>query len=197
MSSIDPNAPGKNPNWQLLQNFQVSGQVQFVTPFDMVRMFHILGGLHQGKIRDVVTLDVINNRMRLIEEEYKEVAVALDDLRHSDNYKVENLAILLKELVDLIYQTMGAAVEFGLPLDSAFAIIHTSNVEKIKDEVILVDGKIQKPEGWKAPDLVKFLTAILTQDKMQEDARAALEKMQQKQEQGERRIVTPAGSLLQ
>ncbi len=62
-------------------------------------------------------------------------------------------------LVDCHYYALDAAAKKGVNLSRVFDVVHQANMDKrdpttgkfIKRE----DGKIIKPDGWKAPDIVK------------------------------------------
>jgi predicted HAD superfamily Cof-like phosphohydrolase len=58
-------------------------------------------------------------------------------------------------LADIIYIACGTAVSYGIPLDDVFAEVHRSNMAKLVDGKVIrrEDGKIQKPDGWTAPDV--------------------------------------------
>lgn len=89
--------------------------------------------------------DLVRLRMRLIKEEYEEVMAELGKLtRQSDPDKlVEGYRALLKELGDLRYVVEGCAVSLGLPINAAFAEIHSSNMSKLGS-----DGKpIKRQDG--------------------------------------------------
>jgi predicted HAD superfamily Cof-like phosphohydrolase len=55
-------------------------------------------------------------------------------------------------LCDLLYVTIGAAIEFGLDLEPLFDEVHRANMTKIGGAK-RADGKTLKPEGWKPPDI--------------------------------------------
>lgn len=63
---------------------------------------------------------------------------------------------LAKELADLVYVCFGTAQRPGIDLDTAFRLVHRSNMSKIHPDGsyrVREDGKILKPEGWRAPDM--------------------------------------------
>lgn len=82
-------------------------------------------------------------RSRLIIEEASELMGAI---AHSD------LIGIADGIVDLIYVTVGAAHEFGLPLDELWDEVHRSNMAKVGGP-IREDGKVLKPAGWRPPDV--------------------------------------------
>lgn len=58
-------------------------------------------------------------------------------------------------LCDLIYVTLGVAVEAGFRLNPFFAEVHRSNMTKVGGPV-REDGKVLKPDTWKPPR-IKYL----------------------------------------
>ncbi len=88
-------------------------------------------------------------RRMLINEEASEVNYAI-------NY--EKLPQIAKELADLIYVCIGAALEFGIPLDEVFSEVHRTNMLKSGGS-IRADGKIMKPAGWQPPNIAAILEA--------------------------------------
>ena len=90
--------------------------------------------------------------LTLIDEEVSELveAVAADD-------KVEQL----DALVDILVVTMGAIRTGGFDGEGAWQEVMNTNFAKIDAETGKVrkreDGKVLKPEGWKAPQLDKFI----------------------------------------
>lgn len=88
----------------------------------------------------------------LIREETDELEEAL-----IDNDKVEQL----DALVDILVVTMGAIRAAGWDGEGAWKEVMDTNFAKINPETGKVikreDGKVLKPEGWKAPELAKFV----------------------------------------
>jgi len=88
----------------------------------------------------------------LIDEEYDELldAVVAED-------KVEQL----DALVDILVVTIGAIRAAGWDAESAWNEVMNTNFAKINSETGKVikreDGKVLKPEGWKAPELSQFI----------------------------------------
>ena len=113
---------------------------------------------------------VRNKRVRLLREELHEFEEATEAL---------DLNAMAKELADLLYVAFGAALEFGIPIDHIFGVVHESNMQKVwtKDEIDLYranpgnpltiqrfqpvdsthyvafrdDGKVVKPPSYQAP----------------------------------------------
>ena len=88
----------------------------------------------------------------LIREETDELEEAL-----IDNDKVEQL----DALVDILVVTMGAIRAAGWDGEGAWKEVMDTNFAKIDPDTGKVrkreDGKVLKPEGWKAPNLTNFL----------------------------------------
>lgn len=89
--------------------------------------------------------------LSLIDEEYQELinAIEADD-------RVEQL----DALVDILVVTMGAIRAGGMDGEGAWQEVMRTNFAKIDPETGKVrkreDGKVLKPEGWKAPELAPF-----------------------------------------
>ena len=90
--------------------------------------------------------------LNLIREEYQELHEALEE-----NDRVEQL----DALVDILVVTMGAIRAAGWDGQGAWKEVMDTNFAKIDPDTGKVrkreDGKVLKPEGWKAPQLEKFL----------------------------------------
>jgi predicted HAD superfamily Cof-like phosphohydrolase len=88
----------------------------------------------------------------LITEEYEELKEAV-----IENDRVEQL----DALVDILVVTMGAIRAGGFDGEGAWKEVMKTNFAKIDPNTGKVrkreDGKVLKPEGWKAPDLVHYL----------------------------------------
>ena len=90
--------------------------------------------------------------LALIQEEYQELQ---DAVKAYD--KVEQL----DALIDILVVTMGAIRAAGWDGEAAWKEVMDTNFAKIDPETGKVrkreDGKVLKPEGWKAPELAKFV----------------------------------------
>ncbi len=88
----------------------------------------------------------------LIREETDELEEAIQD-----NDKVEQL----DALVDILVVTMGAIRAAGWDGEGAWKEVMDTNFAKIDADTGKVrkreDGKVLKPEGWKAPELAQFV----------------------------------------
>lgn len=113
---------------------------------DQVREFRNKFGLHVAQYPCLAPTETLNLHHRLIQEE-------VDELRQA--VIVRDKVEVLDALGDIVYLAYGAALECGYDLDEALARIHAANMAKLVDGVVhrRPDGKVLKPEGWKAPDL--------------------------------------------
>ena len=95
-----------------------------------------------------------NNKMYLglIDEEVGELSEAV-----AENDKVEQL----DAFVDILVVTMGAIRAAGWDGEAAWKEVMDTNFAKIDQTTGKVikreDGKVLKPEGWKAPELAQFI----------------------------------------
>jgi predicted HAD superfamily Cof-like phosphohydrolase len=93
-----------------------------------------------------------NLYVKLIEEECRELAVAIDN-----NNKVESL----DALIDIIVVTVGAIHSLGADAESAWKEVMRTNFAKIDSDTGKVrkreDGKVLKPLGWTPPNLAQFI----------------------------------------
>ena len=88
----------------------------------------------------------------LIAEEVRELHEAVEN-----NDRVEQL----DALIDILVVTIGALHSMGADAEGAWKEVLQTNLAKIDPSTGKVikreDGKVLKPEGWKAPNLVGFL----------------------------------------
>ena len=88
----------------------------------------------------------------LIDEEYCELV---------DAVTIENKVEQLDALIDILVVTMGAVRAAGWDGEAAWREVMNTNFAKIDPETGKVikraDGKVLKPEGWKAPELSQFV----------------------------------------
>lgn len=86
-------------------------------------------------------------RSALILEEVAEFSEACNDV---------NLIEMADALADIIYVTIGAALEFGIPIDRVFAEVHRSNMTKLWPDGkprYRNDGKVIKPDTYSPPNI--------------------------------------------
>lgn len=148
---------------ELLQNVRPSGQMSFFTAFDAVSQFHAgacgKGGSYLGTIENNTPSDVLSSRHGFINEEVNgELMPLLEKIIENGGSSLEQKAELLDHIVDSIYVLTGLAVNMGLPIDNAFALVHMANMHKVIGPLVpngpVFDevGKIVTPEGWIAPN---------------------------------------------
>tara|TARA_B110000459_G_C16580715_1_gene481154 strand:+ start:953 stop:1330 length:378 start_codon:yes stop_codon:yes gene_type:complete len=73
-------------------------------------------------------------------------------------FKAQDKAEIADALIDIIYFSMGAIAQMGVPFHKAFDDVHKANMSKkkgIKTERGL-QGDATKPAKWVAPDLNKY-----------------------------------------
>lgn len=98
-------------------------------------------------------------------EEYKMdlIKMIVDDTRNHklDRTNMKEEEIIAEQadaLVDCYYYSQNCAVKHGINLSAVFKLVHDANMAKRDPKTGLFikreDGKIMKPEGWKAPDIV-------------------------------------------
>ena len=90
---------------------------------------------------------------KLIEEEFKELKVAVDSVDQVET---------LDALIDILVVTIGALHSLGADAEGAWKEVMRTNFAKIDHETGKVrkreDGKVLKPIGWTPPDLKSFLS---------------------------------------
>lgn len=132
----------------------------------LVRYFHEAYGLPVVSHPSIPSAERVALRLRLIDEEYQEVRSELTNILEKQRYGHEiggaqqRLADLAKELSDLIYVIYGCALEFGLPLNEAFAEVHRSNMSKLGEDgkpIRREDGKILKGPHYREADILGIL----------------------------------------
>ena len=120
-----------------------------INPFDDQRRFmNACGQTTNGETNQ----DQYKLYRSLISEEISELEEAVG----TDN-KVEQL----DALIDILVVTIGAIHSMGADAEGAWREVLRSNLAKIDESTGKVikreDGKVLKPHGWKAPDLLPFI----------------------------------------
>ncbi len=113
-----------------------------------------------------VSQDLIRLRMRLIDEEVKEVRHELKKLLRPESAEetLSILRLLLKELADLRYVLEGTAVSLGLPINEAFMEVHRSNMTKLWPDGKarhFPGGKVKKGPDYEEADMVKLVPGFV------------------------------------
>ena len=99
----------------------------------------------------------------MLNEEWIEFQQALADFKQldarSDEERVQRMAELTAEGVDVLNVLCGLLLSQGMPLEAMTAEIHAANLRKCIDGKVVrrADGKILKPEGWQAADKSKVI----------------------------------------
>ena len=74
------------------------------------------------------------------------------------------LSEIADAMADSIYVIVGAALEYGIPLDQVWREVQHANMSKVDPKTGVVrrrfDGKILKPDGWVAPDIAAILAPV-------------------------------------
>jgi predicted HAD superfamily Cof-like phosphohydrolase len=96
--------------------------------------------------------DQFNLYVNLIEEEFKELKVAINN---NDNVEV------LDALLDIVVVTIGAMHSMGANGEGGWKEVMRTNFAKIMEDGKVrkrEDGKVLKPQGWTPPVLAPFVT---------------------------------------
>jgi predicted HAD superfamily Cof-like phosphohydrolase len=122
--------------------------------FTNVIEFHQAFGQRIGEKPEFPNEEERKLRVKLLKEEVWE---------YMDGESFNDLVEVADALADIIYIACGTAVSYGIPLDDVFAEVHRSNMAKLVDGKVIrrADGKVQKPEGWTAPDIEGVLKKSL------------------------------------
>lgn len=100
---------------------------------------------------DMPPLDRRHLRINLIKEEATEFHFAVDS---------EDLVEVADALADLLYVVYGAALEFGIPINTVFQEVHRSNMSKLDEEgnpIYREDGKVLKGPLYTPPNIKTIL----------------------------------------
>ena len=96
--------------------------------------------------------DQYNMYLGLIEEEMKELQVAIDSFDQVEQ---------LDALIDILVVTIGAIHSAGFDAEGAWKEVMKTNFAKVDHDTGKVrkreDGKVLKPIGWTPPELAKFI----------------------------------------
>jgi NTP pyrophosphatase (non-canonical NTP hydrolase) len=97
-------------------------------------------------------VDQFNLYVKLIEEEFKELGVAIKDCDPEE---------IVDALTDILVVTIGAAHSMGCDIEGAWKEVMSTNFAKIDKQTGKVvkreDGKVLKPDGWRKPELAQFI----------------------------------------
>jgi predicted HAD superfamily Cof-like phosphohydrolase len=134
---------------------------------DQVREFHVAMGVPADATRPTVIPDErVRLRARLIAEEFFEVMEAMfadkwhlveardavfGVIRGMVDVRVD-MPELADGLADLDYVVEGTRIEFGIDGAPIAAEVHRANMAKVGGPR-RPDGKVEKPPGWRGPDI--------------------------------------------
>lgn len=120
-----------------------------------VRAFHEACGVPCVQMPGFPSHERVLLRRNLVQEEYAEFQAAVGN---------RDMVDCADAIADLIYVLVGTALEFGIPLERVWREVHRANMAKVDPITGLVrrrdDGKILKPEGWTAPNVVKAVYGV-------------------------------------
>ena len=104
----------------------------------------------------VPSLEILQLRQKLLQEEFEEATEAWEQLTavlQADNHtQPADVTEWVHELTDLLYVTYGAILACGVDPDAVFAELHRANLSKAGGPR-RADGKILKPPGWQPADV--------------------------------------------
>lgn len=130
--------------------------------FTKVKRFHEAFNCPQDQSKP--SLELIQLRRKLIEEEFNEVKEALNNLTWVSELEPKKLPMamvaLFKELEDLLAVTYGTGDAFGLPMDEGFNRVHGSNMSKLGEDgkpIYREDGKVLKGPNYKEAELFDLI----------------------------------------
>jgi predicted HAD superfamily Cof-like phosphohydrolase len=121
------------------------------SPGELIREWHEKFGQQVRDTPDAsATLEEIAYRKRLVDEEAKELLLAMYD---------RDVVAVADALADLIYVVWGIAVSYGIDLDAVLAEVHRSNMTKTYDPSRAEHaGKVVvKGEGFEEPRIADVL----------------------------------------
>lgn len=105
----------------------------------------------------------MNLYLDLVREEIGELEEAMSNFHASENKQDEQLAKAdaLDAVCDSIWVLVGLARSMDLPIEWGWDAVAISNSRKVDPQLGTVirdeNGKIQKPIGWRPPDMLKIV----------------------------------------
>lgn len=140
-----------------------------MTNYRRALAFHVRIGDRPPRAPTVPDAATLALRLRLLEEEGREVREALQALadlapaaaaapstRAPSPARAAAEAAAAHELADLLYVAYGTFVTLGVDADEVFAEVHAANVRKA-GAPRRADGKQLKPVGWRPADVAGVL----------------------------------------
>lgn len=129
----------------------------YKTHFEDVFDFHRKFGVPISLTPTTLNPQRAQERADFMQEELDEFVSALGQ---------EDIVKQADALVDLVYVTIGTAVQMGLPWEALWNEVQRANMEKVRGETkrgMLYD--VAKPHGWRPPDLLPILKDAGYKDK--------------------------------
>ena len=123
-----------------------------VTNFQKVSIFTKAMGQDQPEKSGFPDDNIIDLRLDLINEEYKELRDAVED---------DDIIEVADALTDMLYVVYGMGHAFGINLDLAFNNVHASNMSKMGEDgkpIYREDGKVLKGPNYFPPKTKRALT---------------------------------------
>lgn len=122
-------------------------------PEELLERFHTAFGEKPFIERDEAgRQQMVDLRMNLIAEEYRELMDELLDLRAGKG-DYQNMA---KEMADLMVVVVGTAQLMDIPFTKVFEEVMASNMSKVGPDGVVLrrpDGKVLKPSTYRPADL--------------------------------------------
>ena len=96
--------------------------------------------------------NLLNTCVGFLQEEIAEMKLAVEE---------EDLPGIIDGITDLIYYSIGMALQLGVNLEPHFREVHMTNMAKVHnpDAVPGKEKRVTKPEGWMSPRIREILDA--------------------------------------
>lgn len=131
------------------------------TSLQLVSAFNYLGNPRDYNYQQGVakTPEEVSQSVAILTEEVKELSKAMEE---------NNLAEIVDGVCDVIYVALGIALKYDLDYETlvSFPLVCHNNLLKLKEDAEgnfyadIVNGKIQKPEGFVGLDLSKMIPTL-------------------------------------
>jgi len=113
-----------------------------------LRAFNARFGVETSRKPTLLVDERNKERMYLIDEEADELFKA---------FQQRDVVEIADALIDLAYVIKGTAVMMGLPWEELWTEVHQTNMAKVRKTTDRAKIDVQKPEGWKPPDVSGIL----------------------------------------
>ena len=84
----------------------------------------------------------------LISEEIDELKIGIEN---------DNISEIADACIDSIYVLIGIMLSYGIEINAIWDLVHSSNLKKVGGGK-LPNGKIDKPNDWKPPDIEREIS---------------------------------------